>query len=511
MPLARPLVFIPQTLTPSEPVLLTMRGGLRNNIPDEDITDDECSDLSNFIPDLALSGLIIKRAGTTIVSSVQTTAINSIKQGLYATYFTDATKIYTANGTARDTGLTTSTDPDWCVYGGTGGGDIFCNGTEVRVSTNGTSFGALGGSPPAFKYIEAHNNFLWGAGHSAGILRWADIGTANAWTSTNALTLTNNENDNIIGLKKFNSVLKVFCKNSFYDVSGTGPNDIAVLRAYYGTGCTSHRSIVAAPGFLAWWCNLGLAFSRTGTLDDVIFPFMEKIPGTLSTLNQNYYNLVHCVWDEVQRCIQCFVFDGTGQATVNKRIDYYYDEDGGQNPRGQQLGTCWVHNDAGINMGASARVLLSTGPAIYVGSAVGSGSYLYVEDPTVAADNGAAISAYVETRRTCTKSGPDSIKRHKETLVRAVAAGSGTIVIGVYLDDSTSINFTRNLTITASGNFVLDVSALDVGTLGSGAAAVDLPVAWAQRYRKMKYRYSDAIAVRTRLRGILHKGSLLAA
>ena len=165
---ARRNVRIFNTPNPYPDRMLTFRGGLVNRLPDEHIEDNELSAAENYIPDILSTSDVVKRSGHTKHSTALTEAGTSIHEGKNANYLTTSTIIRSLAGASLATGLTSATDPDWATMLDN---DIFCNGTEVQTSTNGTTFASLGGTPPAFKYLAVHNNILYGAGHSLGVLR----------------------------------------------------------------------------------------------------------------------------------------------------------------------------------------------------------------------------------------------------------------------------------------------------------------------------------------------------
>ena len=152
--------------------LLDFTGGLNNTQKDEDIADNELSDAENYVPERPGSKVLRKREGLTSVSNgMGSLDCQLIFQGAHNNYYTTVTTIEDLdNGNDLDTGLTSSTTWDAATFENA---DIFVNGTEERVTTDGTNFGDLAGSPPNAKYIEVHNNFLFAAGHSNNALRWS--------------------------------------------------------------------------------------------------------------------------------------------------------------------------------------------------------------------------------------------------------------------------------------------------------------------------------------------------
>ena len=426
-----------------DPVVHTFQGGLNEALFRDSIADDEVSSCANFIPNRdnsTGSGGILKREGITRVSSVQTEAWTSISQGKNATYGTTSTAIRNSAGTSLQA-ITSSTDPDWATMLNN---DIMVDGVNApQTSTNGTTFAALGGTPPTFKYIEAHANFLFGAGHSDGLLRWADVGTVATWTATNALTITNQQNDAITGLKKFRDVLICFTNNNFFHVNGTTTTDMSITYKKYGIGCTSHRSIVVVGDEIFWWSNLGLVRSNGFDATYICLPSqgssgsLRGIPITLANLNKARYTLVHGCWNEQQERVEFYVCNGAAQTTVNLAIYYYYKTD-----------TFWLASGLGAQMGASGCVLNSGVPDVYVGSAGTSDSYIFKQDKSTILDDTTTITATIATGSD-NAGGFTAVKRPKRLTTTILgAAAASTVTYSTITKDRDGTNVTTNFTLS---------------------------------------------------------------
>ena len=484
---------IPRVGTAYPESRLFFRGGLNNSVIDELIASHELSAVENYIPDLQNAGAIIKREGLTAASTVQTEAATSIHQGKNANYFTTSTNINSFAGTSLAT-ITSSEEPDWVTFLDN---DIMANGADApQTSTNGTTFGALGGAPPVFRYLAVHNNFLFGAGHSLGVLRWANLGTVGTWTATNGLTITNDQNDDIMGLAAWRGVLYVFCRRSFHHVNGFTTLEMGITHSAYGVGCTSHRSIVPTPFALFWWTDSGIAMSKDGF--NVTFPALLKIPNTLAGLNKDQYDRVHGVWDQQERCVKFFVHNSANQTTPNMAIYYYYEED-----------TFWPQTGTGAQMGASGTAVVSGDARVYVGSAAAASSYLYYQDDTVNTDDGTPIAAFLRTKRDAPL-GPTVVKRSKVFTAHVLMPGTVTLDYGVYLDNSDSLDTTWTLPLTGVG-FVLGTDALGLGILGTGIKTSDVDIGFSRKYRKIKHQFSDNNIRRTRLVSVTNRGFVVNA
>jgi len=495
MPITR--IFNPGSIYHSQ--FLDLRGGLNNSKTDELIKDNELSLVENFVPDIYKSGVLIKRDGIEIESSQMTEAITSIFDGTGADYFTTSTTIRSTSGTSLDSGLTSSTAPDWARFDDTNLGliDIFVNGTDERKTDDGATFTALGGSPPNFKYIEPYHKFLFGAGHDEGKLRWSAQENAESWSATQELIVTS-EDDDIVGLKKFEQFLMVFCQRSFHTIHGFELTGMAITNSNMEVGCTSHRSIVRSPFGLFWWANEGMMWSPDG--DRVQNISLKKIPDFVRQLNKGQYANIHGIYDPLKEAVMMFVHNGT--STTQNRIIYYYpnevQEDG--------LGTFWIGTGDAAAMGASGVLLESGSSNVYVGSASTTGRLWQL---TGATDNGSTISALYETKRESAQLGEETVKRAKQLTHLSIIEGTTPVTYGVYLDDDASVSQSFNLMLTAAGSFILDSSQLDVGRLGLAEAATRSTIGYGRKWRKMKHRVQDSSAFQTRHRGIINKGTYI--
>jgi len=492
----RNTIFIPRVGTAHDPVLLTGMRGINNATSDDFINDSELSDASNYILDMNNSGVLVKREGVTKEVSTQLTeAVTSIFDGIEGDYFSTSTKIYTFDGTERVSGLTLTTNPDWASFKDR---DIYVDGTNApRVSTNGTTFSLLGGTPPTFKYVEPLNNIVFGAGHNENSLRWSAYNDSGSWPSTNELIFV----DVISGLKRFRNNLLVLCENSFYFVNGFSETDIRVVYYSHDEGGTSNRSIIASPYGLYWWTRNGPAWLD----DNQVLHYIGKgrIPKTLDGLNRGQYSLIHGIWNPIQERVEWWVFKSTS-TTVDRKIIYYPRM---QLPGGESSDGFFIGDGLGVEMGASGVIVRSGVAKVYVGSASTTG---YFYEQTGSTDDGTPIKAHLDTKRV-SPSGVNAHKRLKRLTPLFILEGNSTITLGVYLDGSLSQNKTWDISISATQGFVLGTDTLGVGKLGTGAEPSDTQVAYSTKYHTLKARVSDSAAARTRFRGIVLDGYITSA
>ena len=475
------------------------KGGLNDALSDELIEQNELSAIQNYIPDPENSGVLTKREGISQISSQQAAAfIGQIHDGIHDIWAMLPTDVIDDTGTAQGLTLTSSTDCDWASFAGY---DIVTNGTELRKCATGPTWTALGGSPPAFKYLSVYNRFLFGAGHDKAKVRWCNPDDPETWDADNEWNLAPDAADNIVGLARFRDVLVVMGQRSFWHLRGF--DEKAIQITYRGEpGCVSHRTIVPTPYGLFWWSYDGIYWSPDGYQ---AFNISElKIPKTIDGLNSSKFGLNHAVWNMNRQRVEFYTFS-SGSTTQDTAI-FYYPRIGIRDIYGVPVGSFWIQKGGLAAMAASGDVTVSGEKRVYLGSASATG---YVYNETGGTDDGAAISAFYETKRDSTAHGPASIKRTKTFIPGFELTGDANVTFGVYFNNSQSIDKSWSLSLSASSGFVLGVDALDVGVLGSGAVGEDTPLHWSQKFRKFKFRVADEAGVTTKYRGIRTEGYLV--
>lgn len=443
-------------------------GGVNNSIGDEFIKDEECSDAANYQPDLTYGTGIIKREGLTQVSSVMTATISSVYQGRNENYFTSGTTTRAFAGTSLDSGLTAGY-PSWTSFATY---DIMVNGTNLRKTSDGANFSALANCPAGAKYVAAVNNFVYVAGHGYGKLRWADVGTAETWTVTNELVLTQDENDNITGLAPWRNALLVTCEKSFELISGYSTLEQGVSYYSKADGCNSHRSIVVTPVGVFWWSKRsGIVWVKEDMTAD--YPAIRKIPKTLASINWGQNAYVIGTFDPRQHKVMFYTVTGTG-TTNNIRIDYYWDTD-----------SFWLHTGAGTAM-AACGMAVDTGVACVYTGGYATSTYLY--KVSGATDDGTHITSYFDTKREAYGS-PTAYKVTKNVTLHTNLSTSDAITYEAWIDNDTSAD-------TAWSNTV------DTGPQ-------DTVIGVNRQHRKIKHRITDHAATTTRILGLTHDGTLM--
>lgn len=475
-------------------------GGLNNSVSDELVHLNELTDVQNWTPDPENAGVLFVREGLSQISTQQAAAfIGQVHDGIYDIYAAIPTKIINDAGTAVDTGLTSSTDCDFESFAGY---DIFVNGTEFRKTNDGSTWSGVGGSPPAAKYIQVYNRFLFAAGHDAAKLRWSGISDAEDWDATNEINLSPDANDDIMGLCRYRGSLFVFCERSFYQVRGFGEKSIQIIdRSEPGT--TSHRSLIPTPYGLFWWSEDGIYWTFDGVSTYNISEL--RIPKTISNLNANKFSLVHGVWNKARQRVEFYAMDGSN--TTHDTAIYYYPRVGVRQIEGVNVGSFWIGKGLGVQQAASGTVLVSGERRVYLGAASSTG-YLYHQ--TGNDDDGTAINAYFETKRDPSEHGPITLKRFKTLAPMFELTGDVDVEYGLYLNNSISVNKSWSLSLSSAEGFTLDTDLLGVGKLGSGVEAIEKSIGWSEKWRKAKHRISTESASRLKVRGIRTEGYLVA-
>lgn len=439
--------------------------GINNVVTDETIAHYELSDARNYIPDKLGDSILTKREGLSKVDSDSLAAnASSIYQGRNATYVTAGTVTYDSGINSLDTGLTAGY-PSWTSFATY---DIMVNGSEARKTSDGSSFSALSNCPAGAKYVAAVNNFLYVAGHDKGKLRWANVGTAETWTATNELILTQDENDDITGLAPWENVLLVTCNKSFECISGYNTTEMGVSYYSKAAGCKSNRSIVVTPVGAFWWSEAGVVWVKKDFSIDT--PMLRKIPATLNGLNRGNDSIVHSVHDPLQGKVMFYLFNGAAQSTINLRADYYYYDD-----------AWYLHSGTGANMLSAALVFVSGQPTIYVSGY--ATTYLW-KHALATTDDGTNISAYLKTHK---ESYPGALSRSDKAVLTTNIGTSSNVSYACWIDNGSSADTTWVLT--------------------PGTGTVDSVIGTNRQFYKLMHYIADSSAYSNDIYGLVHNGT----
>ena len=447
--------------------IYNLDGGLNNSTSDEAIDLAELSDCSNYIPDMLSGGKIIKREGLTPQSNgLSFATFTSVFCGVAGNYFTAGVTIYDFTGTALKT-LSNSDPVSWTSFAGY---DLMVNGTDELQTVDGTTFTSISGMPAGVKYLASANNFVYYAGHQHGELAWSTPGSITSWPLVNALTLTADENDDIIGLGNAVNAVFILLNRSFEMVSGSAELGQGVSYYSKGVGGKSNQSILTTPDGLFWWSESGIVWLKFDfTLD---LPMIRKIPATLGALNRAMDSSVHACFDPYQRRVSFWLFNGASQTTTNMRLDYYYAKD-----------TFWTHQSGlGTQMAASGKASLASVTANYCGGY--GASYLYKMEG--ATDDGTPIDSFLETKRDSGANDRGAIgatiyKLGRKQTVQTNLETAEDFTYSCYVDSDDTINPDNEWTFQPE------------------AGPNDTILGLNRQHRKIKHRLEDSAPTRTRI------------
>lgn len=434
--------------------------GVNNTFPDTAIDDAELADSANYQIDLQGQGWLTKREGITKTDTNQRTATTySIYDGELGNYYHNGTVVYDFAGTSLVTGMAAAFDSWASAFGY----DLFVNGTDAQKTSNGTSFSAIASIPAGTKFIAAVNNFVYASTGNTK-LRYCGYGDITDWNATYELGFT----QNIDGLAECDNAVGIWAAKWFYMVMGYSNIDQNV--SYYSKrdGLRgSARSIVVTPFGTFWWGLSGITWMKQGYSID--YPMLRKLAKTLAGLNRAYDSIVHAAWDSIQQRVMFWVANGVA-TTCNLRIDFYpyYD-------------SFFLQTGAGVTMSASGTVTISGAQNIYVGGY--NPTYLYKQSGLT--DDGAAISAYFDTKR----EGSPVIDR-----------SGRSVVIQTNLGATETISYSKYINNDATADTAVDCSIV--------AGMQDTVISQIPNNKRIKHRIADAAtASRTKILGLTHTGT----
>lgn len=474
-------------------LFMDLRGGLNEGVSDEFIQETELSKVENWVLDKAGPGILRKREGTT---SHQTTAAAAVYifDGIANNYYCLPTAIHTlSDGTARDTGLTSSTEPSMASLGAY---DVFVNGTEARKSLNGTAWSACANVPAGAKYITFSNQFLFATGHDGAKVRWTSVGDPEDWPAANEWDL-DSRGLTATGICTWNDQVVVSTIDSLFFLQGFYEDQIEIVNQITTEGCTSNRSFVPTEFGLFWWGRSGLNFTNNGTTATNLS--WSKLSRTMAARNFGKDSLVHGLYNQDEQRVEMWFFR-TGSTTQDIKLYYY-----------PQLDSFWIGLGTGVEMGASGVVRENGINNIYVGTPAAGGVYLQSGDT----DNGTPIAALLETKRH-SPSGPHTIKNMTALTVYYYLQTRGYVDVGIYFNDSGLLDRSWEVFIDGGSGFILDSAVygvLDTSVLldvtPNGTDEEEIGVGW--NFQRAKFYLKDDLPERTRFRGFLHEGVIVNA
>jgi hypothetical protein len=438
-------------------------GGINNTLPDISISDAELSDAANYQLDTRGQGWLTKRGGLTKVDATQRTAtMYSIYYGRNGNYYHNGTVIYNLSGTSLATGIALAHD-SWCSFGSY---DIVVNGTDAKKTADGATFSTLANIPSGVKYVCSSNGFIYAAGHDKGKLRYCSYGLAEVWPPTCELALTQDENDDIVGLLPVKNGIAVFCTRSFYIINGW--TDLDQQIAYYdkSIGGTGNRSLINTPFGIFFWSIDGLSWIKEGYTIDL--PMRRKLAKTFLNVNKPYDPYVHGIWDKSQQRVILWLFNGATN-TANLRMDYYPASD-----------AFFLHTGLAANMSASGTIIILGGEWVLCGGY--NPTYLYTVGGNT--DDGTTITSYLETKR----EGNTAIRRTGwNVMLTTDLVTAENITYSAYVDNSATVSYSN--------------------TVATGTGLVDAVVSANLTNTRIKHRISDSAVTKTRIIQLTHTAS----
>lgn len=226
------------------------------------------------------------------------------------------------------TGLTAG-NVRFCVYKDTA---IMFGPDAPKKSTDGTTWAALGGSPPTAKYCITHADrvFALNASGYESILYFSALEDAEDWTTTTgagaAGSIPIDTNDGTVGtglweLRGWGRLL-AGKERALYLLRGTGPSDFTADYVTRRAGPVSQEAGVVTPsGEFYFAARDGIyRYSGYGAPEQI----QQPVQATWDTLNKSYYSRIaagHTNSGGVERVLFAIP---TGSATVPDKVLVYY-------------------------------------------------------------------------------------------------------------------------------------------------------------------------------------------
>ena len=156
--------------------------------------------------------------------------------------------------------LTQNLDTEFATYYDT---CIITNGTDEVKKWDGSSFAALGGSPPTGKYVFVNKEKIFIAGNSTNpsMLYWSASGELEDWsTAENAgsANVGKDDGDQIMGISKIHGNTTIFKQNTIWTLYGSTADEFRLEPSNAELGTTNGRTIAETPGGLRYLARDGL-------------------------------------------------------------------------------------------------------------------------------------------------------------------------------------------------------------------------------------------------------------
>lgn len=197
---------------------------------------------------------------------------------------------------------------------------IMGNGADGMKKWDGTTFAALGGTPPNMKSIDIHSERLWGTGVKAfpNTVYYSDDLNPENWTggtdASGEIYLPTWDGGVCIGVSTIFSDLVIFKTNNIYRVLGTYPAVYEVKEVYSSVGAIAERSIVSASDRAFFLSKDGLFYyngvSAYPLLGDKAKDVVINASYAKNAVSIVHKNVLYCAFPE-------------GDSTVNNAVFVY--------------------------------------------------------------------------------------------------------------------------------------------------------------------------------------------
>lgn len=196
-------------------------------------------------------------------------------------------------GQVGTTTLDGSNRPQYVVFQPTSSATkqvIIVDGGTVTKIESGTT-GALGGSPPSFKFIGTLDGYVIGCGHNDIDFRWSALEDAETWAAANTNSVLG-DGEKIRYFLVHRRNLMFFKDRSIEQWSNVGGDRVWARTFYIERGCGADYSVVkggsGASETLYWFASDGDFYRLNGVTPDVISGSYRKVLDTLTTKSEIY-------------------------------------------------------------------------------------------------------------------------------------------------------------------------------------------------------------------------------
>lgn len=175
------------------------------------------------------------------------------------------------------------------------------NGQDVPQQWDGTTWSAVGGSPPTSKYNIFHKNRWWLVDTTNPTkLVFSDLGTYDTYTSTNFIYApAPKSGDPITGLAVFQDNLVVFTRKTKYVLFGDDPGNFILRQSSGKKGAVNQDVIAADPNYIYFLADDGV-YRYNGSSDELMSdPVQTEVDNIAdktkcsAVVHNNYYRLYY--------------------------------------------------------------------------------------------------------------------------------------------------------------------------------------------------------------------------